>query len=362
MKLETRIELIGLIILAVIVGGWIGIRLALSPERPQEEASALKRSGRSAAVKPAKVAPRPAMPKARVDPAVPSRTEVAQPKSLPKPNPIVTAKTTPKQKPRKAAEPTKTKKPEALSTKPRQTTDAEFDKAKSLYESGKPFEARGLLTRIILATPEGKKREEVRKCLDLINRKLFFSRAPSPDCTYHKVERGDNLAAIAKSAGKDYYFSHLIMLVNGIKEPRKLRIGKKLKIPQGKFSALVQKRAYRLIVFFSGHYIKEYPIAVGAPASPTPVGEFVVGVKQAEPTWTTPEGEVHKFGHPKNILGTRWIGFVETRERDGYGIHGTAEPNTIGKNISNGCVRMHNRDVEEVFGMLMSGDLVKIVR
>ena len=64
--------------------------------------------------------------------------------------------------------------------------------------------------------------------------------------------------------------------------------------------------------------------------------------------WYSPEG-VFPFGHPKNVLGTRWIGFEEKEGLYGYGIHGTAEPESIGKAESNGCIRLRNEDVEELF-------------
>ena len=55
-------------------------------------------------------------------------------------------------------------------------------------------------------------------------------------------------------------------------------------------------------------------------------------------------------------LGTRWLGL----SIKGYGIHGTNNPASIGKNASHGCVRMRNRDVEELFGMVGVGDQVEL--
>lgn len=52
----------------------------------------------------------------------------------------------------------------------------------------------------------------------------------------------------------------------------------------------------------------------------------------------------------KNPLGSRWIGF-NARGTDGskYGIHGTNQPSSIGKYISQGCIRMKKNDVEYLF-------------
>lgn len=236
------------------------------------------------------------------------------------------------------------------------------EQATKLIADGKKPEARAALTEAILAAAEGPARDEMRVLLEKLNAELFFSRSPSPDCIMYKVERGDTLALIAKRQKKDVYFANVIMLINGIKSANRIRPDQKLKVPQGAFSALVQKRAHRLIILFNGQYIKEYPVTLGAEATPTPEGSLTVDSKQVNPDWYAADGTIYKFGDSHNILGTRWIGFQETENLQGYGIHGTTDPQSIGKDASNGCVRMLNPDVEEIFGMLMAGDSVKIVK
>jgi len=46
--------------------------------------------------------------------------------------------------------------------------------------------------------------------------------------------------------------------------------------------------------------------------------------------------------------------------RKGYGIHGTNDPRSIGKRASHGCVRMRNRDVEDLFARVGVGDVVEL--
>ena len=58
-----------------------------------------------------------------------------------------------------------------------------------------------------------------------------------------------------------------------------------------------------------------------------------------------------------NPLGTRWLGL----SKKGYGIHGTNAPGSIGRNASHGCIRMRNRDVEELFELVAVGDMVELV-
>ena len=61
-------------------------------------------------------------------------------------------------------------------------------------------------------------------------------------------------------------------------------------------------------------------------------------------------------GDPRNELGSRWIGF-----KPSYGVHGTIFPESIGKAESHGCVRMNNKDVEELYGLVVVGTPVKII-
>jgi lipoprotein-anchoring transpeptidase ErfK/SrfK len=229
-------------------------------------------------------------------------------------------------------------------------------KARSLIADGKQYEARALLTKLILAAQDGQERDELRALLDALNQQIFFSRAPSPDSEFYTVQRGDAVTNIAKKYGKDIYFADLILKINGMKDPRRIQPGQKLKIPIGTFSGLVQKKPHRLIILFNGAYIKEYPVALGTPASPTPAVTFkVANNKTVNPDW-----KGIKFGDPENVLGTRWIGFEDTQDYFGYGIHGTSLPDTVGKDASDGCIRLLNSDVEEVFTMLMHGNTVEV--
>ena len=59
---------------------------------------------------------------------------------------------------------------------------------------------------------------------------------------------------------------------------------------------------------------------------------------------------------PENLLGTHWLA-LNVR---GYGIHGTWEPDTIGHQLSAGCVRMLNENVEELFTLVTLGTPVEI--
>ena len=112
----------------------------------------------------------------------------------------------------------------------------------------------------------------------------------------------------------------------------------------------------KLAVIENDRVVKVYQTAVGATVSPSPDGTFTIVNQIADPTWYT-KGRVVPPGKA-NPLGTRWMGL----SKKGYGIHGTNVPSSIGKNASHGCIRMRNRDVEELFEIVAVGDVVEMHR
>ena len=110
----------------------------------------------------------------------------------------------------------------------------------------------------------------------------------------------------------------------------------------------------KLAVLEGDRVVRVFETAVGAPHSPSPAGIFQIVNSIADPTWYT-KGKVVPPGKC-NPLGTRWLGL----SRKGYGIHGTNRPDSIGHNASHGCIRMRNREVEELFKMVAVGDTVEL--
>lgn len=110
----------------------------------------------------------------------------------------------------------------------------------------------------------------------------------------------------------------------------------------------------KLALIEDGSVVKVYPTAVGRATNPTPSGTFTIVQRISNPAWYGP-GKVVAPGKG-NPLGTRWLGL----SRKSYGIHGTNEPRSIGRNASHGCVRMRNRDVEDLFARVAVGDVVEL--
>jgi lipoprotein-anchoring transpeptidase ErfK/SrfK len=111
---------------------------------------------------------------------------------------------------------------------------------------------------------------------------------------------------------------------------------------------------HKLALIENGEIVHVYPVAVGAPVSPSPVGTFSIVSRVANPTYYKP-GTVIGAG-AANPIGTRWIGL----SAKGYGIHGTNQPKSIGYAKSHGCIRLHNRDVEQLFERVRAGDVVEL--
>lgn len=111
----------------------------------------------------------------------------------------------------------------------------------------------------------------------------------------------------------------------------------------------------KLALVEDGQVKKVYTVAVGKPSTPSPVGTFTIERRVANPTYHH-NGKTVLPG-PGNPVGTRWMGL----SKHGYGIHGTNEPNSIGKAASHGCIRMAKADLEAFYELVAEGDTVELV-
>lgn len=110
----------------------------------------------------------------------------------------------------------------------------------------------------------------------------------------------------------------------------------------------------KLALFQNGQLVKIYLVAVGKPSTPSPRGDFKIVNRVTNPTYYH-KGQVIPSGR-NNPVGSRWMGL----SAKGYGIHGTNQPNSVGKAASTGCIRMSKRDLEELFTLVEVGDAVEI--
>jgi lipoprotein-anchoring transpeptidase ErfK/SrfK len=130
--------------------------------------------------------------------------------------------------------------------------------------------------------------------------------------------------------------------------------GQKLKVPTYKMTLWIDKSDNTLTLKADNEVLKTYVVATGTNNS-TPVGAFKITDKLENPTWYN-SGAVVPPGSPENGLGTRWMGITAK----GYGIHGTIEPEKLGQQVTAGCVRMKNEEVEELYSWIPPGTEVTI--
>jgi len=125
------------------------------------------------------------------------------------------------------------------------------------------------------------------------------------------------------------------------------------------YGIVIDKSTFSLILYKGQEILKIYPIAIGAVESETPVGRFEIINKVTDPVWYWEGKAISPYKKNKNNqLGTRWIGISEPH----YGIHGNNDPSSIGKAISHGCIRMHNKDIEELADIVPIGTPVVIIK
>jgi len=232
-------------------------------------------------------------------------------------------------------------------------TEDAYWKLASIYEKKQDLlKLKDVYQKIVEKFPSSSKILRAQEALENTNVKLLFSHIVTPDSFVYEVQKGDGLAKIAKK------FNTTVDLISRANDlmPDVLRYGKKLKITKLKFSIVVDKSQNILTLKADGNVLKTYRVATGKDSS-TPVGTFKIITKIVNPPWYPPKGKVIPSGDPKNVLGSRWLGI----SKPSYGIHGTIDPLSIGKSVTEGCIRMKNAEVEELYSIVPEGTEVVIV-
>lgn len=118
---------------------------------------------------------------------------------------------------------------------------------------------------------------------------------------------------------------------------------------------------FTLYLYENGVKIREYPIGIGNVLRPSILGNSRIINRVIDPTYYPPnwwERDLEPIPPgPENPVGTRWLGL----DFAGYGIHGTNNPDSVGKAMSAGCIRMYNEDVEELTELITIGTPVSLV-
>jgi lipoprotein-anchoring transpeptidase ErfK/SrfK len=119
---------------------------------------------------------------------------------------------------------------------------------------------------------------------------------------------------------------------------------------------VVDLSAKRLTLYRRGRAVLHAPVAVGSPATPTPLGRYYVNQRLIPPDPGGPYGPAAiGISAYSNVL-TGWA------QGGPIAIHGTNEPWSIGHAVSNGCIRVHNDVLKRLFQVTPAGTPVVIRR
>ena len=173
----------------------------------------------------------------------------------------------------------------------------------------------------------------------------------------YTVQAGNSLARLAKRVKVP---EELLAQINRISNPNFIREGMRLKLVHGPFHASISKSEHVLHLYLQDVYVRSFRVALGAEGK-TPTGLWKVVRRQANPDWVDPNtGKRWHQDDPANPIGEYWIGLEGIEGACvgavGYGIHGTNEPETIGQDVSLGCVRLAPDDIEQVYRALLPGE------
>ncbi|MFM8639945.1 MAG: L,D-transpeptidase family protein [Planctomycetota bacterium] len=238
---------------------------------------------------------------------------------------------------------------------------------------GDPVRARAELTRLLESGAlSAAERKQAYGAINAIAGKLLFSPKIVPGDIVgqsYVVKKGDSLERIARreKLGVDWRF---IQRINGLATSTAIRPDQRLKLAYGPFDAEVIKAEFVLNVYAGTGsdrvMVASLPCGLGENDG-TPTGTFRVrkGSKLVDPAWVNPRtGEKFASNDPKNPIGERWIGLEgttpDTAKFTGYGIHGTVDPQSIGKQMSMGCVRLADSAVQVVYELIGEGSTIII--
>lgn len=233
---------------------------------------------------------------------------------------------------------------------------AEYGMARlELAQADQIIDGKQRLQALVDQLPENSPlRPKAEELLGTLNVRMLMHPQPYGNDELYSLQKGDTIAGLSKRFGVS---GDLIMRVNNITDPRRLTIGRRLKIPHLDLSIVVNKTENTLTVYNDGQFFKKYPVRTGEHEYMTPAGEYRIQNKTVEPSWTNPQtGEYFAPGAPGNELGSRWLGFSGS-----LGIHEAIDPESIGTYSSNGCVGLVKEDVQELFDLVRIGTPVKIV-
>ncbi len=136
--------------------------------------------------------------------------------------------------------------------------------------------------------------------------------------------------------------------------------------PAPAIAVKIDTKTNMLSVFEADKLIAAYPVTIGSDETESPVGEWKVTGVAKNPNFRYDKAMLNKGERssnfhmlppgPNNPVGVVWIAL----NKKGIGLHGTSDPDSIGRSASHGCVRLANWDVIRVAGKVKTGVAVSI--
>jgi lipoprotein-anchoring transpeptidase ErfK/SrfK len=130
--------------------------------------------------------------------------------------------------------------------------------------------------------------------------------------------------------------------------------GSSLTLAKTPYRLTVSKEQRRLTLWNGCRRMRTYPVGIGTKDTPTPVGTFYLASLLKPPVSDSVYG-VYAYGlsgYSPVIHNWKWGGVI--------GLHGTNEPSSVGHYTSHGCIRMYNRDIEQLVRILPLGTPITI--
>jgi len=217
--------------------------------------------------------------------------------------------------------------------------------------------------------------------MSLLTASLVVLDAPTPSMgsalvgeeSSYQVRRGETLTSIGARAGIE---AGVLAWRNGLRAGQALAVGLTLAldnrhiVPAGSSGSLVINVPQRLLFQFrEGALHAHYPIGLGRPTWPTPLGTFTVLAREENPTWHVPpsiQEEMRRAGKPVLTImppcPANPLGLYRLRlSLPGIGIHGTIAPSSIYQFQTHGCIRLHTDDVCALFADVSVGDTGRVI-
>lgn len=235
----------------------------------------------------------------------------------------------------------------------------ELQAALAQWKAGNLVEARTQLNALLSAAKDSSQVGRLREYLTQLADETVFGPqiyGDDPLVEPYKVQAGEVLVKIAR---KFKVPAEMLAYIHG---GGNLAARETIKIPRGPFRAVISKSEFRLDLYLKDTYVHSFPVGLGLEGG-TPTGTWKVTDRQRKPTWTPPptakDRQVRGPNDPLNPLGGYWIKLEgvegDAVGRTGFGIHGTIEPETVGKAASLGCIRMLPDDIAFVFRAMQPG-------